>query len=160
LLQNRFILTLSAEQKQRIIDLLASGKTATQAADDIGCSRATVQRVKGDSKNAPLLQIARGMATAKQLSEQGDKVVGTLQALKEREPQIQEGLWMMFEGLKCLFEQVLRETNPQDISPRQLPVLAKSAADIANAYADFTDRINGLTVLVDEIEKINKSRAA
>ena len=153
-------MALSAEQKQQIIDLLASGKTASQAADAVGCSRATVQRIKGDSKNAPLMQIASGMARTKQLTDQGDKVLDTLQILKEREPQMQEGLWLMFEGLSGLFQQVLEQTSPEHVSPRQLPSLAKSAADIAGAYADFTDRINGLTVLADEVEKINKSRAA
>lgn len=106
------------------------------------------------------MQIARGMAATQQLNEQGEKVVATLQVLKEREPEIQQGLWMMFEGLKCLFEQVLSATDIQDISPRQLPVLAKAAAAIATAYADYSDRVNGLEVLCDEIEKINKSRAA
>ena len=106
------------------------------------------------------MQIASGMARTKQLTDQGDKVLDTLQILKEREPQMQEGLWLMFEGLSGLFQQVLAQTSPEDVSPRQLPALAKSAADIANAYADFTDRINGLTVLADEVEKINKSRTA
>jgi len=153
-------MTFNAEQKQRIVELLATGKTATEVAADIGCSRATVQRVKKDPKNASLMQIARGMAATKQLSEQGDKVLATLQTLKDREPQMQEGLWLMFEGLTGLFSQVLERTSPDDVSPRQLPALAKSAADIANAYADFSDRINGLTVLADEVQKINDSRAA
>ena len=59
----------------------------------------------------------------------------------------------MFEGLSGLFQQVLEQTSPDDVSPRQLPALAKSAADIAGAYADFTDRINGLSALTDEIRK-------
>ena len=154
------ILALTSDQKQRIFDLLAAGKTATESAKIVGCSRATVQRLKNDSKNESLLQMAKGLAATKQLSEQGDKVVQTLHLLKDREPQMQEGLWMMFEGLSGLFKQVLEQTSPDDVSPRQLPALAKCAADIANAYADFTDRINGLTVLADEVEKINSSRAA
>ena len=153
-------MALSAEQKQQIIDLLASGKTASQAAETVGCSRGTVQRVKADAKNAPLMQIASGMARTKQLTEQGNKVLATLHTLKEREPQMQEGLWLMFEGLSGLFQQVLAQTSPEDVSPRQLPALAKSAADIANAYVDFADRINGLDVLADEVKKINAARAA
>ena len=155
-----YILALSAEQKQRIFDLLAAGQNATQAADAVGCSRATVQRLKKGSKNDPLLRMAQGMAATKQLNEQGDRVVQTLQTLAEREPQIQQGLWDMFEGLRGLFAQVLEQTDPQDISPRQLPALAKSAADIAGAYADFADRVNGLEVLADEVEKINATRTA
>lgn len=150
----------SADAKQKIISLLSEGKTATEAAAAIGCSRATVQRVKKDPNFASLMQIASGMARTKQLSEQGDRVVATLETLKEREPQIQQGLWDMFEGLSRLFQQVLKQTSPEDVSPRQLPALAKSAADIANAYADFADRVNGLSVLADEVKKINDSRAA
>lgn len=153
-------MALSANQKQQIVELLAAGKTATQAADAVGCSRASVQRVKHDPKFSSLMQIASGMARTQQLTEQGDHVLATLHTLKEREPAIQRGLWDMFEGLSGLFQQVLAQTSPEDVSPRQLPALAKSAADIATAYADFTDRINGLTVLADEIEKINESRAA
>lgn len=153
-------MALSANQKQRIVELLAEGQTASQAAGAVGCSRASVQRVKNNPKFASLMQIASGLAATKQLSEQGDKVVATLHTLKEREPQMQETLWVMFEGLSGLFKQVLKQSSPNDISPRQLPALAKSAADIATAYADFTDRINGLTVLADEVQKINESRAA
>ena len=153
-------MALSGAQKQQIIELLAVGKTASQAAEAVGCSRATVQRVKADAKNKPLMQIASGLAATKQLSEQGEKVTATLHALKDREPQMQEGLWVMFEGLSGLFQQVLERTSPDDVSPRQLPALAKSAADIANAYADFSDRINGLTVLADEVEKLNQTRTA
>lgn len=160
LLQSCFILALSADQKQQVIDLLASGQTASQAADAVGCSRATVQRIKGDAKNKPLMQMARGIAATNQLSEQGDQVLTTLTTLRDREPQMQQGLWLMFEGLSGLFQQVLERTSPDDISPRQLPALAKSAADIANAYADFSDRINGLTVLAHEVQKINESRTA
>lgn len=159
-MQKCFILALSSAQKQRIIELLAQGQTAGQAADTVGCSRASVQRVKKDPKFASLTQIAAGMVKTKQLSEQGDEVLATLHTLKEREPQMQEGLWLMFEGLSGLFQQVLEQTSPEDVSPRQLPALAKSVADIANAYVDFADRVNGLDVLADEIEKINKSRAA
>lgn len=151
-------MALSAEQKQRIIDLLASGKTASQAADTVGCSRATVQRIKGDAKNKPLMQMAQGIAATNQLNEQGDQVLATLTTLKDREPQMQEGLWLMFEGLTGLFSQVLAQTDPADISPRQLPALAKSAADLASAYGDFSDRVNGLSVLANEIEKINSAR--
>ena len=104
--------------------------------------------------------MARGIAATNQLSQQGDQVLETLQTLKEREPQMQQALWMMFEGLSGLFQQVLERTSPDDVSPRQLPGLAKSAADIANAYADFSDRINGLLILADEVRKINESRAA
>ena len=100
------------------------------------------------------------MVRAKQLTDQGDKVLATLQTLKEREPQIQSGLWLMFEGLSNLFSEVLANTNAEDVSPRQLPALAKSAADIANAYVDFADRVNGLDVLADEVEKINAARTA
>jgi hypothetical protein len=153
-------MALSSSQKQQIIELLSAGKNASEAAQEVGCSRASVQRVKKDPKFASLMQIARGMATTKQLSQQGDKVLATLSTLKEREPQMQEGLWLMFEGLTALFSDVLEKTSPEDVSPRQLPVLAKAAADIANAYADFSDRINGLSVLADEVQKINKSRAA
>lgn len=155
-----FQMALKADQKQRIVELLSQGQTASEAADAVGCSRASVQRVKKDPKFSSLMQIASGMARTKQLSEQGDKVVATLHTLKEREPQIQQGLWDMFEGLSGLFQQVLAQTSPDDVSPRQLPALAKSAADIATAYADFSDRINGLTVLADEVEKINRARTA
>ena len=158
LLQNCFRMALSSDQKQRIIELLASGQNASQVADSIGCSRATVQRVKGDAKNKPLMQIAQGMVQTKRLDEQGDIVIATLNTLKEREPQMQEGLWLMFEGLSGLFQQVLAQTSPEDVSPRQLPALAKSAADLAGAYAEFSDRINGLSVLCDEIEKISSAR--
>ena len=106
------------------------------------------------------MQMARGIAATNQLSEQGDQVLATLTTLKEREPQMREGLWLMFEGLNGLFQQVLEQTSPEDISPRQLPALAKAAADIATSYADFTDRINGLSALTDEIQKINSSRSA
>lgn len=138
--------------------MLAAGKTATQAAEAVGCSRATVQRLKNSSKKDPLLQIARGVAASKQLSEQGDRVISTLNSLKEREPVIQEGLWLMFEGLSGLFQKVLEKTDPADVSPRQLPTLAKSAADIAIAYADYADRVNGLEILADEVSKINAAK--
>lgn len=155
-----FILALSADQKQRIFDLIASGATDSEAAKAVGCSRTTVQRLKRKAKKDPLLQKARSLAATKRISEEGDRVVETLNALKDREPIIQEGLWMMFEGLSGLFQRVLEQTDPVDISPRQLPALAKSAADIANAYADFADRVNGLEILADEIEKVNEARAA
>ena len=156
----RFTLALSAEQKQQVFDMLAAGKTATEAADAIGCSRATIQRLKKQSKNDPLLQMARGIAATKQITEQGQQVIGTLNSLKEREPVIQEGLWLMFEGLTGLFSKVLEQTDPSEVSSRQLPTLAKSAADIAIAYADYADRVNGLEILADEIQKINATRAA
>ena len=140
--------------------MLAAGKTATQAANAVGCSRATVQRLKNNSKSDPLLQMARGLAATKQVTEQGDRVIATLEAMKEREPQIQQGLWLMFQGLSGLFAQVLEQTDPAEVSPRQLPALAKSAADIAGAYADFADRINGLEVLASEIQKLNSTRTA
>lgn len=151
-------MALSADQKQRIFDLLAAGKSASEAAAVVGCSRATVQRLKKNAKKDPLLQIARGVAASRQLSEQGDRVISTLNSLKEREPVIQEGLWLMFEGLSGLFQQVLEQTDPADVSPRQLPTLAKSAADIAIAYADYADRVNGLEILAHEIEKINAAK--
>ena len=160
LLQTCFILALNADQKQRIFDLLAAGKSASEAAKDVGCSRATVQRLKNAAKKDPALKMAQGLAATRRISEEGDRVVATLQTLQEREPQIQSGLWMMFEGLTGLFSQVLEQTDPQDISPRQLPALAKSAADIAGAYADFADRVNGLEVLADEVQKINAARTA
>lgn len=153
-------MALSASQKQQIIELLSIGKTETEAAEVMGCSRSTVQRIKKDPKNASLMQIARGLAATQQLADQGDRVVATLNTLKDREPQMQEGLWLMFEGLSGLFSQVLESTSAEDISPRQLPALAKAAADIAGSYADFTDRINGLSVLADEVQKINSNRAA
>lgn len=153
-------MALNAEQKQTIIEFLAAGKTATETATAVGCSRATVQRVKKDPSFASLMQIASGMAHTQQLSEQGSKVIETLQTMKEREPAMQEGLWLMFEGLSGLFAQVLEQTAPDDVSPRMLPSLAKSAADIATAYADFTDRINGLEVLAHEVQKINAARAS
>lgn len=153
-------MALSANQKQRIVELLAEGQTASQTADTIGCSRASVQRVKKDPKFSSLMQIASGLAATKKLDEQGDELLATIHTFREREPQMQQALWSMFEGLSGLFEQVLKQTSPEDVGPRQLPALAKSAADIANAYADFTDRVNGLTVLADEIQKINESRAA
>ena len=102
-----FRMALSAAQKQQIIELLSNGKTETEAASVTGCSRSTVQRIKKDPKNASLMQIARGMAVTQQLTEQGNKVIATLNTLKEREPQMQEGLWLMFEGLTGLFSQVL-----------------------------------------------------
>lgn len=153
-------MALSADQRQRIFDLLAAGKTASQAAEDVGCSRATVQRFKRESKNDPLLQTAQAIAAEKRLSEDSGKVLIALAGLKEREPAIQEGLWGLFSGLNTLFSQVLEQTDPADISPRQLPALAKAAADIATAYADYADRVNGLEVLADEIEKINAVRKA
>ena len=152
-------MALNADQKQRIFDLLAAGKTAAEVAEAVGCSRATVQRLKREAKNDPLLKIAKGIAAGKRLSDEGDKVFETLNALKEREPMIQDGLWMMFEGLSGLFQQVLEQTDPADVSSRQLPSLAKSAADIAAAYADFADRVNGLEVLADEVQKINETRS-
>ena len=156
----RFTLALNAEQKQIVFNMLAAGKTATEAADAVGCSRATIQRLKKNSKSDPLLQMARGIAATKQISEQGNQVLATLDTLKEREPQLQEGLWLMFKGLSGLFQQVLEQTDPAEVSPRQLPGLAKSAADIAIAYADYADRINGLEAIACEIEKINGTRAA
>ena len=61
---------------------------------------------------------------------------------------------MMFEGLSGLFQQVLERTSPDDVSPRQLPGLAKSAADFANAYADFSDQHQRLgLILADEIQE-------
>ena len=152
-------MALNADQKQRIFDLLAAGKTAAEAAEAVGCSRATVQRLKRESKKDPVLQIAQGIAATKRLSDEGDRVFATLNALKEREPQIQDGLWMMFEGLSGLFQQVLEQTDPADVSPRQLPALAKSAADIAAAYANYVDRVNGLEVLADEVQKLNEARS-
>ena len=158
--QKCFILALNSDQKQRIFDLLAAGKTASEAAEDVGCSRATVQRLKRESKNDPLLQTAQTIAAEKRLNDDSDKVLMALAGLKEREPAIQEGLWAMFGGLSGLFGQVLEQTEPADISPRQLPALAKAAADIAIAYADYADRVNGLEVLADEITKINEARTA
>lgn len=153
-------MALSAGQKQKIIELLAEGRTASQAADIIGCSRASVQRVKKNPKFASLVQIASGLAATKKLDEQADELLATINTFREREPQVQQALWSMFEGLSGLFEQVLRKTSPDDVGSRQLPALAKSAADIANAYANYVDRVNGLDVLADEIQKINESRAA
>lgn len=79
-------MALSANQKQQTSELLAAGKTATQAADTVDCNCASVQRVKHDPKFSSLMQIASGMARTKQLSEQGGVVIATLNALKEREP--------------------------------------------------------------------------
>lgn len=140
--------------------MLAAGETATKTANTVGCSRATVQRLKKNSQNDPLLKMVKGIAASKQLKEQGDQVIFTLNSLKEREPVIQEGLWLMFEGLSGLFSKVLKQTDPADVSPRQLPSLAKSAADIAIAYADYADRVNGLEVLADEVQKLNEARQA
>lgn len=140
--------------------MLAAGKTATQTADDVGCSRGTVQRLKKNSKKDPLLQTAQTIAAERRLNDESGKLLLSLAGMKEREPAIQEGLWTMFGGLSGLFSQVLEQTDPADISPRQLPGLAKAAADIATAYVDFADRVNGLEVLADEIEKINAARTA
>ncbi|MEL6879073.1 MAG: helix-turn-helix domain-containing protein [Cyanobacteria bacterium J06607_10] len=154
------ILALSPQQKQRIFDMLAAGQTAAQAADVVGCSRATVQRLKRKTKSDPLLKVAQGLSATRQLTSQGDQVVQTLNTLSEHEPQIQQGLRDMFDGLCELFSQVLEQTDPADVSPRQLPALAKSAAQVAIAYADFADRVNGLEVLADEVQKLNETRAA
>ena len=152
-------MALNSDQKQRIFDLLAAGKTAAEVAEAVGCSRATVQRIKREAKNDPVLKIAKGIAATKRLKDEGHEVLETLSTFRETEPMIQASLLAMFEGLAGMFSQVLQQTNPEDISPRMLPSLAKAAADLANTYADFTDRIHGLTVLADEIEKINETRS-
>jgi len=148
-------LALSNEQKQQIFSLLACGQSAVKVAQTVGCSRATVQRLKKESKNDPLLKTTKGIAQVNVLQAQGSQVLETLDTLKEREPAIQQGLWDMFEGLSGLFKQVLDNTDPEDVSPRQLPALAKASADLATAYADFADRVYGLEVLAGEVEKIN-----
>ena len=153
-----FNLALSAQQKQTVFDMLAAGKTATQAAEAVGCSRATVQRLKKNVQNDSLLQIAQTIAAEKRINHESDTLLLTLAGMKEREPQIQEGLWTMFGGLSTLFGQVIEQTDPADISPRQLPAIAKAAADLASAYVDFSDRVNGLEVLADEVQKISASR--
>ena len=158
MLQTCFILALSSAQKQQIIDLLASGKTASQAAETVGCSRATVQRVKQDPKFESLMQIATGLVKTNQLNEQGNQILEALQTYQDREPQMQEAMWVMFQGMSGLFAQTLAQTDPADISPRQLPSLAKSVLDIANAYGFFTDRIHGMDAIVSEVKKIRDSR--
>lgn len=153
-------MALSDVQKKQIIELLAAGKTALEAAQSVGCSRASVQRVKKNPNFATVLQSVKGAAKAKEITEQGEQLIATLATLKEREPEIQESLWLMFSGLSNLFSQVLEQTDPEDVSPRQLPGLAKAAAEIAQTYADYCDRSAGLDLLTDEIEKINQARAA
>lgn len=153
-------MALSAEQKKQLIELLAEGRTEKAISEAVGCSRSTVQRLKKDAATNSLVQIARGLAATKQVTNEGEQVFATLETLKEREPQIQQGLWDMFEGLQGLFREVLERTDPADISPRQLPALVKAAADVADSYANYTDRINGLDALTHEIEKLNQSRSA
>lgn len=153
-------MALSKAQKNQIVELLAAGATASKAAEAAGCSRASVQRLKKAANFATVTQKVRGAAKAKQLNEQGEQLISTLSTLKEREPAIQDALWQMFDGLSGLFSQVLEQTEPADVSPRQLPALAKAAADIAQTYADYCDRSAGIDLLTDEIEKINKTRAA
>jgi len=151
-------MALSAAQKQRIVELFAIGKKAREVAAEVGCSEASVNRYKNLSKNDKFIKTARKAIAAKTIDEQGAVIVETLQLMAEREPQIQEQMWEMFEGLSTLFSDVLRMTDPEDISPRQLPGLAKSIVEIATAYADFSDRINGLTILADEVEKLSEDR--
>lgn len=153
-------MALSAEKKQRIIELLASGQTLDTVAFSTGCSRSSVKRVKNEPKNEPILEIARRALGAKTIDEQGSMIVATIQTLTEREPLVQETLWTMFEGLSSLFNATIAQTSAEDISARQLPALAKAACDVASAYADFSDRIHGLHILADEVEKINDSRTA
>ena len=153
-------MALSDSQKTKIINLLAAGKTATEAAKEAGCSRASVQRIKKSPNFATVLQSVRGTAKAKEINEQGEQLIATLSTLKEREPAVQEALWQMFTGLTGLFSQVLEQTDPADISPRQLPGLARAAAEIAQTYADYCDRAAGLDILTDEIEKLNQTRTA
>ena len=152
-------MALTPEQKQKIFDLLAIGKTSAQTAKEVGCSRQTVQRFKAMAKQGDSpLKLAASLAHTKRIMEEGDRVVGVLGVLQEREPQIQNNLWLMFDGLSKLFQQVLSQTDPADISPRLLPGLAKSAADVAIAYADYADRINGLEVVAHEIQKLAETR--
>ena len=153
-------MALSQAQKQQIIDLLAAGKSATEAARITGCSRATVQRIKKSPNFATVRQKVRGAAKAKALNEQGEQLIATLSTLKEREPAIQEALWQMFSGLSDLFTDVLELTDPADVSSRQLSGLAKAASDIAVTYADYCDRSAGIDLLTNEVEKITQSRAA
>ena len=158
LLQNCVILALSAEQKQIVFDMLAAGKTATQAAEAVGCSRATVQRLKKNVQNDSLLQTAQTIAAEKRINEDSNTVLLTLASMKEREPQMQEALWSMFSGLSGLFGAALKQTDPIDISPRQLPAIARAAAELAAAYANFSDRINGLEAIVEGFEQIEAAK--
>ena len=117
--------------------------TAGNVAEVVGCDRTTVQRLKKKAKEKPLLQNAAAIAAQKRLANETNQVVIELACLKEREPQIQEKMWSMFNGLSELFERVIEITAAEDISPRQLPSIAKAAADLATAYADFAERVNG-----------------
>jgi len=153
-------MALSADQKQRIIELLALKWTAARIAAEVGCSARTVARVSKLPKNDSIAKIARKAMAAKTLDEQGSAIVETLQTMAEREPAMQEQLWIMFEGLAKLFNGVLERTDYDDVSPRQLPGIAKAAADMSAAYADYSDRINGIQILADEVEKLTQNSAA
>lgn len=156
--QKCFILALNSDQKQRIFDLLASGKTASEAAEDVSCSRATVQRLKRESKNDPLLQSVKAAAVAEQIANDSSQVLLTVEASKERGPLIKANLWEIHNGLAKLFGEVLKRTDPSDVSPRQLASIGKAAADIAVVFADYEDRMDGLELLGDEIKKLNEAR--
>ena len=154
-------MALTKAQKTQIIEMLASGASASKAAEAVGCSRASVQRLKKSTTNFETVrQKVRGAAKAKQINEQGEQIIVTLSTLKERSPAIEESLWQMFSGLSGLFSQALERTDPEDIPPRMLPALARAASDIATTYADYSDRSAGLDLITDEIEKINQAGAA
>ena len=153
-------MALSPDEKQRIVELLAQKWTAAKIAADIGCSARTVARVAKLPKNDKVVTIARKAIAAKTLDEQSSVIVETLQVMIEREPAMQQQIWRMFTGLSTLFNSVLEQTNAEDVSPRQLPALAKAVMEIAATYSDFSDRIHGVQILADEVQQLSKDRAA
>ena len=151
-------MALPSKTKKQILEAIALGKTDSEIAREIGCARLTVKRTR--DRNQSTIQAVKAIAAEKLIEESSDAIVAGIKGLRDREPRIQEALWSIFEGLNNLFKDALSAAEPTLIEPRHLPALAKSAADIAIAYADYSDRVNGLDVLSDEIQKINESRQA
>ena len=151
-------MAISQAQKQQIVDLCALGLKQVEVIEQVGCSRATLQRFKKTAEYQEMSQKASKTLATAAIEHQGKLVVSQLTQLQEQEPLIKQSLFERFQQLDQIVSEALDNIDPQDVSPRQIPSMVKAMVELASSYAAFEDRITGIQVIASEIERLNQDR--
>jgi len=158
-------LAASKAQKDKAARLLAHGKSEAETATAVGVSRSTVQSWKRKPDFNQLIDnnravVAVASAEFEQKTEATNNLIlGNIAALAADEGEILKRWWALFNRLEKFTNQVLDNSEPEDISPRQIPKLVKALGDSLQLGLTLNDRISGAEVLLDAYNRIEQARS-
>ena len=156
----------SKTQKEQAARLLAAGKTESETAEAIGVSRSSIQGWKRKAHFQSMIENSRITVELAQVGQREETAVSShmilqgIAALQISEADIATRFWSLFDKVEKKTLAFLEATEVEDLSPRQLPSFIKTCTDVVQVGLAINDRINGLEVLADEIQKIDAARAA